>query len=136
MQTFLGANGPIGRELSRHLHASGRVASQGSGRRLAAPWSRRYISPVMRFEKIWIEQCRATRAIKRRFGVKDALDYLVGEKLRMFAEAARHDIAFARELPRFLAAIWRVFNEYEIAGYVAMQKPTVRRQLRALLYFA
>jgi hypothetical protein len=24
----------------------------------------------MRFEKIWIEQCRATRAIKRRFGVK------------------------------------------------------------------
>ena len=66
----------------------------------------------MRFEKIWIEQCRATRAIKRRFGVKDALDYLVGEKLRMFADAARHDTAFARELPRFLAAIWRVFNEY------------------------
>lgn len=28
----------------------------------------------MRFEKIWIEQCRATRAIKRRFGAKDALD--------------------------------------------------------------
>ena len=84
----------------------------------------------MRFEKIWIEQCRATRAIKRRFGVKDALDYLVGEKLRMFACAARYDAAFARELPRFLAAIWRVFNEYELAGYVAMQKPTVRRQLR------
>ena len=76
--------------------------------------------------QIWIEQCRATRAIKRRFGVKDALDYLVGEKLRMFAGAARHDAAFARELPRFLAAIWRVFNEYELAGYVAMQKPTVR----------
>jgi hypothetical protein len=36
----------------------------------------------MRFEKIWIEQCRATRAIKRRFGVKAALDYLVSEKLR------------------------------------------------------
>jgi hypothetical protein len=56
----------------------------------------------MPFEKIWIEQCRATRAIKRRFGAKDALDYLVGEKLRMFAEAARHYVAFARELPRFL----------------------------------
>lgn len=40
----------------------------------------------MRFEKIWIEQCRATRAIRRRFGVKDALDYLVGEKLRMFVD--------------------------------------------------
>jgi hypothetical protein len=43
--------------------------------------------------------------------VKDALDYLVGEKLRTFAGAARHDAAFARELPRFLAAVWRLFNE-------------------------
>ena len=90
----------------------------------------------MRFEKIWIEQCRATRAIKRRFGNKDALDYLVGEKLRMFAQAARHDVAFARELPRFLAAIWRVFNEYELIGYVARQKPAVRKELRTLLYLS
>jgi hypothetical protein len=90
----------------------------------------------MRFEKIWIEQCRATRAIRRRFGAKDALDYLVGEKLRMFAQAAKDDAAFARELPRFLAAIWRVFNEYELAGYVACQKPAVRRELRALLYLS
>ena len=67
--------------------------------------------------------------------MKSALDYLVGEKLRMFADAARQDTAFACELPRFLAAVWRVFNEYEIAGYVvAVQKPLVRRQLRALLY--
>ena len=92
------------------------------------------IVPVMRFEKIWIEQCRATQAIKRRFGAKDALDYLVGEKLRTFAEAARHDMAFARELPRFLAAIWRVFNEYELIGYVARQKPALRKELRTLLY--
>ncbi len=68
--------------------------------------------------------------------MKDALDYLVGEKLPTFAGAARHDAAFARELPLFLAAVWRVFNEYELAGYVAMQKPAVRRQLRALLYFS
>ena len=91
------------------------------------------ILPVMRFEKIWIEQCRATRAIKRRFGARSALDYLIGEKLRLFADAARQDDAFARELPRFLAAVFRVFNEYEIAGYVTMQKPAVRRQLRTLL---
>jgi hypothetical protein len=88
----------------------------------------------MRFEKIWIEQCRAARTIKRRFGAKDALDYLVGEKLRMFSQAAAHDPAFARELPRFLAAIWRVFNEYELAGYIASQKPARRRTLRTLLY--
>jgi DNA replication protein DnaC len=51
-----------------------------------------------------------------------------------FAKAATNDAAFACELPRFLAAIWRVFNEYELAGYVACQKPAVRRELRALLY--
>ena len=95
-----------------------------------------YIGPIMRFEKLWIEQCRATRAIRRRFGAKDALDYLVGEKLRMFAKAAADDAAFARELPRFLAAIWRMFNEYELAGYVARQKPAVRKELRALLYLS
>jgi hypothetical protein len=27
----------------------------------------------MRFETVWIEQCRATRAIKRRFGARSAL---------------------------------------------------------------
>ena len=95
-----------------------------------------YSLPNMRFEKIWVEQCRATRAIKRRFGARSALDYLVGEKLRMFDDAARHDAAFARELPRFLAATFRVFNEYQLAGYVAMQKPAVRRRLRTLLYFS
>jgi hypothetical protein len=90
----------------------------------------------MRFEKIWVEQCRATRAIKRRFGARSALDYLIREKLQAYEEAARHDPAFARELPRFLAAIWRVFNEYELAGYVASQKPAVRRRLRGLLYLS
>jgi len=88
----------------------------------------------MRFEKVWIEQCRATRAIKRRFGAESALDYLVGEKLRTFAAVARIDGAFARELPRFLAAVYRVFNQYELIGYVATQKPAVRKELRALLY--
>ena len=44
--------------------------------------------------------------------------------------------AFARELPRFLAAVGRVFNEYELAGYVASQKPRVRKRLRCLLYFS
>jgi hypothetical protein len=34
----------------------------------------------------------------------------------MFAKAATNDAAFGRELPRFLAAIWRVFNECELAG--------------------
>jgi len=41
---------------------------------------------------------------------KSALDYLIGEKLISFAEAARDRPAFARELPKFLAAIWHTFN--------------------------
>jgi hypothetical protein len=93
----------------------------------------RYILGV-RFEKIWIEQCRATKAIKRRFGAKSALDYLIGEKLLTFANVAREHPTFAKELPKFLAGIWQVFNEYEIAGYVASRKPIARkRQILPLL---
>jgi hypothetical protein len=87
----------------------------------------------MRFEKIWVEQSKAARAIRRRFGAESALDYLIGEKLRTFA-AARDDAAFARELPRFLAAVWQIFNAYEIAGYIATRKPAERKHLRQLLY--
>jgi hypothetical protein len=97
----------------------------------APPWH--YI-PRMRFEKAWVEQCKATRAIKRRFGAKSALDYLIGEKLMHFADAARDDPAFARELPRFLAAAWRTFNEYELAGYIASRRPAERNRLKQLLY--
>jgi hypothetical protein len=81
-----------------------------------------------------VQQCKATRGIKRRFGAKSALDYLIGEKLLVFAEEAERHPEFARELPRFLAAIWRVFNQYEIAGYVASLKPAQRKTLRHLLY--
>ena len=88
----------------------------------------------MWFEKVWIEQAKATRTIKRRFGAKSALDYLIGEKLMVFAEAAKHDPAFAHELPRFLSAVWRTFNQFEIAGYIASRRPAMRRSLRQLLY--
>ena len=88
----------------------------------------------MKFETIWIAQFRVTKKIRRRFGAKNALDYLIGEKLLTFAEAAEHRPDFANELPRFLAAIWQVLNPYELEGYVAIQKPAVRKQLRRLLY--
>jgi hypothetical protein len=88
---------------------------------------------VVRFEKAWIEQCRATRAIKRRFGAKSALDYLIGEKLLAFAAAAKEHAEFAAELPRFLSAIYRVFNPYEVAGYVATRNPKTRKALQRLL---
>jgi hypothetical protein len=65
----------------------------------------------MRFEKVWVEQCRVTKAIKRRVGAKSALDYLIGEKLMSFADAARDHPAFAKEPPKFLAAVWHTFND-------------------------
>lgn len=86
---------------------------------------------AIRFENIWVQQCRATKGIKRRFGAKSALDYLIREKLLNFAEDAERRPEFARELPRFRAEVWQIFNEYEIAGYVASLKP---KQLRNLLY--
>jgi hypothetical protein len=88
----------------------------------------------IRFEKIWVEQCRATKRIKRHFGAKSALDYLIHEKLLNFAEEAERRPEFARELPGFLAEVWRIFNQYEIAGYVASLKPKPRKRLRSLLY--
>jgi hypothetical protein len=88
----------------------------------------------MRFEKIWLKQCKATKGIRTRFGAESALDYLIREQLVMFAEEAERRPEFAKELPRFLAAIWQVFNQYELAGYVASQKPATRKQLRRLLY--
>jgi hypothetical protein len=88
----------------------------------------------MRFEKIWVEQCRATKSIRRQFGARSALDYLIGEKLVSFADAAQHHPEYSRELPRFLAAIWKIFNEFEIAGYIASQRPGRRSRLRSLLF--
>jgi hypothetical protein len=67
------------------------------------------------------------------FGAKSALDYLIGEKLLTFANVAQDHPEFAAELPRFLSAIYRVFNQYEIAGYVSSRKPAARKVLRQLL---
>jgi len=74
------------------------------------------------------------KGMKRRFGAKSALDYLIREKLVAFADDAERHPEFAKELPRFMAAVWQVFNQYELAGYIATQKPAKREQLRRLLF--
>ena len=83
----------------------------------------------MDFHKIWQEQCEATRTIRERFGVMNALDYLVGVRLLTFARAADEDSEFAAELPRFQAAVWA-----PLRGYVASRKPAARKKLQKLLY--
>ncbi len=47
-----------------------------------------------------------------------ALDYLIGEKLFTFVEAAEQDADFAAELPAFVAAIQRLFPAEEIRAYL------------------
>ena len=74
-------------------------------------------SPIQ-FQKIWIDQCEATEGIRDHFGLKNALDYLIGEKLFHFVQAAEKHPEFAVELPAFLAEINRLFRPAEIRDYL------------------
>ncbi len=47
-----------------------------------------------------------------------ALDYLIGEKLLNYAEAAVTRPEFARELPRFVAEVRNIFSAQEIRHYL------------------
>ena len=69
--------------------------------------------------EIWIEQCDAALDIKRRFGLKAAFDYVVAEKLLNFAEAASQHAQFARELPRFVSEVRRMFAPQDIRTHIA-----------------
>ena len=69
--------------------------------------------------EIWLEQCEAARTIKARYGLKAALDYVVGEKLISFASAASQHPEFARELPRFVSEVRRMFTPEEIRTHIA-----------------
>jgi hypothetical protein len=56
--------------------------------------------------------------IRDRFGLDDALHYLIGEKLFSFVHAAEDDRDFAAELPAFVAEIRRIFSATEIAEFL------------------
>ena len=75
-------------------------------------------SPPTEFHKIWIEQCAATEDIRERFGLKNALDYLIGEKLFAFVTASEQYPHFAADLPAFGTAIRRLFAPGEIREYL------------------
>ena len=74
---------------------------------------------VRKAHKIWIEQCEATQTIKVRFGLTAAFDYVVGEKLMNYASAASRHPDFARELPRFVSEVRRIFTRDEIGAHLA-----------------
>ena len=66
------------------------------------------------FHRTWIEQCEAAEGIRLRHGTESAFDYVVGEKLFSYAEAALTRPEFARELPTFVSEIRRMFPREEI----------------------
>jgi hypothetical protein len=68
---------------------------------------------------IWVVQCDAAQEIKRRYGLKAEFDYLVAEKLLNFASAASRHPEFARELPRFVSQVRRMFTPQEIRAHIA-----------------
>src|SRR5258708_30629691 len=75
-------------------------------------------SPFIECHKIWIDQCAATEDIRESFGLKDALDYLIGEKLFTFLMASEQDAEFAAEVPAFVDEIRRIFMPEEIRTYL------------------
>jgi hypothetical protein len=69
--------------------------------------------------KIWTEQCEAAQDIRLRYGPQAAFDYVVGEKLLNFADAADRRPEFARELPRFVARVRGLFTPEELQTHIA-----------------
>jgi hypothetical protein len=75
-------------------------------------------SSSIEFHKIWIDQCEATEGIRDHFGLENALDYLIGEKLFTFLTASEKDPLFAAEVPAFVDQIRRIFTPAEIRNYL------------------
>jgi len=71
-----------------------------------------------KFQDIWKEQRVAARSVRAQHGIPSALDYLIGEKLLIYAETAVTRPEFARELPRFVAEVREIFSGEEIGHYV------------------
>jgi hypothetical protein len=70
------------------------------------------------FHNVWMEQCEAAGDIRMRYGPKAAFDYVVAEKLLMFAEAAARRPEFARELPQFVARVRALFTPEELQTHI------------------
>ncbi len=75
-------------------------------------------SSSIEFHKAWIDQCAAAEGIRAQFGLENALDYVIGEKLFTFLMASEQDELFAQEIPAFVEEIRRLFTADEIRAYL------------------
>ena len=67
---------------------------------------------------LWQDQCKAARGVKEKFGIENALQYLIGEKFLDFLDEAERHKDFQVELPAFAAEINDIFEQGEIADYL------------------
>jgi hypothetical protein len=65
----------------------------------------------------WQDYCRVVPDIQARHGVSAALEYVVGEKLMMFAQTAETEEGFRVELPAFCQTIRELFTKDALEGY-------------------
>ena len=72
-----------------------------------------------RWHEIWMEQCETAEAIRVRYGVESAFDYMVGEKLLNFAGAAATHAEFAQALPQFVSRVRDMFAPEEMKAHLA-----------------
>ena len=78
----------------------------------------------IQFERKWIEQCAAARRVKEHFGLTNASDYLIGEKLLNFTQVAERRTECLQELPDFLQEIRAVFSMEETGEYAEQLEHT------------
>ena len=71
------------------------------------------------WHEIWMQQCEAAETIKVRHGAESAFDYVVGEKLLTFAQAASEHPEFAQALPRFVSRVRGMFTAQEMESQLA-----------------
>ena len=86
-----------------------------------------------RWHEVWREQCEAAESIRLQYGVGSAFDYVVGEKLLTFAEAAEEHPEFAQALPRFVSRVRGMFTPEEMAAHLArIERERVQRDMDAM----
>ena len=82
-----------------------------------------------RWHEVWREQCEAAKSIRLNWGIESAFDYVVGEKLLNFAEAAEEHPEFARALPQFVSEVRGMFTPGEIEKRQSRQRRPKRAEL-------
>ena len=86
-----------------------------------------------RWHEVWREQCEAAESIRLQYGVGSSFDYVVGEKLLTFAQAAEEHPGFARALPQFVSEVRRMFTPGEIEEHLArIERRRLERAIDAM----